>query len=57
MGSAIGEVILATNANLTLEEFFKGDDYPSGRPGLETLANAMDVGDPRQLRAPGLVLS
>jgi len=45
MGSAIGEVILATNANLTLEEFFKGDDY-RGRPGLETLANAMDVGDP-----------
>lgn len=45
MGLAIGEVVLATNANPTLEEFFNGDDY-RGRPGLETLANAMDVGDP-----------
>jgi threonine synthase len=45
MGLPIGEVVLATNANPTLEEFFSGQDY-RGRPGIETLANAMDVGDP-----------
>lgn len=45
MGLAIGEVILATNANPTLAEYFSGQDYQA-RPGIETLANAMDVGDP-----------
>jgi len=45
MGLPIGEVVLATNANRTLPDFFSGDDY-RGRPGLVTLANAMDVGDP-----------
>ncbi|MGY6589011.1 MAG: threonine synthase [Wenzhouxiangella sp.] len=45
MGLPIGEIVLATNANPTLAEFFAGDDY-RGRPGVETLANAMDVGDP-----------
>ncbi len=45
MGLPIGQVVLATNANRTLSEYFSGEDY-RGRPGLATLANAMDVGDP-----------
>ncbi|MEE4637705.1 MAG: threonine synthase [Wenzhouxiangella sp.] len=45
LGLPIGEVVLATNANRTLSEYFSGQDY-RGRPGLATLANAMDVGDP-----------
>ena len=45
MGLPIGEVVLATNANRTLPDYFSGQDY-RGRPGLATLANAMDVGDP-----------
>jgi threonine synthase len=45
MGLPIGDVVLATNANPTLEEYFSGQGY-KGRPGMETLANAMDVGDP-----------
>ncbi|TVS14051.1 MAG: threonine synthase [Wenzhouxiangella sp.] len=45
MGLPIGEVVLATNANRTLPDYFSGEDY-RGRPGLATLANAMDVGDP-----------
>ncbi|MEE4297100.1 MAG: threonine synthase [Wenzhouxiangella sp.] len=45
IGLPIGEVVLATNANRTLSEYFDGKDY-KGRPGLATLANAMDVGDP-----------
>jgi len=45
MGAAIGEILLATNANRTLPDFFSGLDY-RGRPGIATLANAMDVGDP-----------
>ncbi len=45
MGLPIGEVVLATNANRTLPDYFSGQEY-LGRPGLQTLANAMDVGDP-----------
>ncbi len=45
IGLPIGEIVLATNANRTLSEYFEGQDY-RGRPGLATLANAMDVGDP-----------
>ena len=45
MGLPIGTIHLATNANQTLSDYFSGDDY-EGRPGLKTLANAMDVGDP-----------
>ncbi len=45
MGLPIGTVSLATNANRTLPDYFSGKDY-AGRPGLKTLANAMDVGDP-----------
>jgi threonine synthase len=45
LGAPIGEIVLATNANRTLEEFFQGGGY-RGRPSVPTLANAMDVGDP-----------
>jgi len=45
MGLPIGKIVLATNANRTLPDFFSGQNY-QGRPGLATLANAMDVGDP-----------
>lgn len=44
-GFPIRRVYLATNANRTLPEYFAGAEY-QGRPGLTTLANAMDVGDP-----------
>lgn len=45
IGLPIGEVLLATNANAVLPDFFDGDDY---RPqaSVATLANAMDVGAP-----------
>jgi len=45
IGFPIRRVHLATNANRTLPEYFAGGEY-AGRPGLRTLANAMDVGDP-----------
>ena len=45
MGLPVGSVSLATNANRTLPDYFSGQEY-AGRPGLKTLANAMDVGDP-----------
>ncbi len=45
VGLPIGEIVLATNANATLTEFFDGDDYRP-RAGIATLANAMDIGAP-----------
>jgi len=45
LGAPIGDIVLATNANRTLVEFFEGGAY-RGRPSVPTLANAMDVGDP-----------
>jgi threonine synthase len=45
MGLPIGEIVLATNANPTLSEFFDGTPY-RGRDAIPTLANAMDVGAP-----------
>ena len=45
LGAPIGDIVLATNANRTLAEFFEGGAY-QGRPSVPTLANAMDVGDP-----------
>lgn len=41
----IGEIVLATNANLTLHDFFARGDY-APRASVATLANAMDVGNP-----------
>lgn len=45
MGLPIGRIVLASNANAVLPEFFAGADY-TPRPGIATLANAMDVGAP-----------
>jgi threonine synthase len=44
-GLPIGRIALATNANLTLHDFFAGAGY-APRPSVATLANAMDVGAP-----------
>jgi len=45
LGAPIREIVLATNANRTLAEFFQSGIYRA-RPSVATLANAMDVGDP-----------
>ena len=44
-GLPIGDIVLATNANRVLPEFFAGGDY-APRASVATLANAMDVGTP-----------
>jgi threonine synthase len=44
-GLPIGDVVLATNHNRVLPEFFAGGDYVP-RTSVATLANAMDVGAP-----------
>ena len=45
MGLPIGQLVLASNANTVLPDFFAGGDYHP-KPSLATLANAMDVGAP-----------
>src|SRR5262249_60693638 len=45
LGAPIGEIVLATNANRVLPDYFATGAYRP-RPSLTTLANAMDVGDP-----------
>ena len=45
MGLPIGQLVLASNANTVLPDFFAGGDY-TPKPSLTTLANAMDVGAP-----------
>ena len=45
LGLPIGRIALATNANLTLHDFFAGTGY-APRASIATLANAMDVGAP-----------
>jgi len=47
-GLPIGDVLLATNANDVIREFFESGEYRP-RPGRATLANAMDVGEPGNL--------
>lgn len=44
-GVPVGRIVLATNANRVLPEYFAGDDY-TPRASVATLANAMDVGAP-----------
>ncbi len=44
-GLPIDEIVLATNANRTLADFFGGSAY-APRASIATLANAMDVGAP-----------
>ena len=45
MGVPVGPVVLATNANRTLKEWHESDSYRP-RASIQTLANAMDVGNP-----------
>ena len=45
LGVPLGRIVLATNANRVLPEFFAGADY-TPRASVATLANAMDVGAP-----------
>lgn len=45
LGVPLGQIVLATNANAVLPDFFAGGDYRPG-PSMATLANAMDVGAP-----------
>lgn len=47
-GAPIGDIVLATNANTVLSDFFKSEEY-SPRESVSTLANAMDVGAPSNL--------
>ena len=44
-GLPVGDIVLATNANRVLPEFFAGGEY-APRASVTTLANAMDVGAP-----------
>lgn len=48
LGFPIGEVVLATNANPTLQQYYDTGEY-SGRASIATLANAMDVGAPSNM--------
>jgi threonine synthase len=48
VGLPIGDVILATNANLTVTDFMRTGDWQP-RPSVATLASAMDVGNPSNM--------
>ncbi|TAA38478.1 threonine synthase [Pseudoxanthomonas winnipegensis] len=45
MGVPIGRIVLATNANHVLPDYFDGGEY-APQPSVATIANAMDVGAP-----------
>ena len=48
MGLPIGPIVLATNANRIIQDYFESLQW-SPRPSLQTLASAMDVGDPSNM--------
>ena len=48
MGAPIGDIVMAVNANRTIPDFLESGDYRP-RPGIQTIANAMDVGAPSNL--------
>ena len=48
MGLPIGPIILATNANRTIADYFETLEWLP-RASLQTLASAMDVGDPSNM--------
>lgn len=48
MGLPIGPIVLATNANRTISDYFETLQWMP-RPSLQTLASAMDVGDPSNM--------
>lgn len=55
MGLPIGSIVLATNANRTIPDYFETLQW-SPRSSVQTLASAMDVGDPSNMeRLRGLL--
>lgn len=48
MGLPIGDIVLATNENRTIPDYF-GSGVWQPRPSVATLASAMDVGDPSNM--------
>jgi threonine synthase len=48
MGAPIGDIVMAVNANRTIPDFLDSGEYRP-RPGIKTIANAMDVGAPSNL--------
>jgi threonine synthase len=48
MGLPIGEIVLASNANVTVPEFLRSGEWRP-RPSVATLASAMDVGNPSNM--------
>jgi threonine synthase len=55
MGLPIGPIVLATNANRTIPDFFETLEWVP-RASVQTLASAMDVGDPSNMeRLRGLL--
>ena len=48
MGLPIGDIVLATNANRLISDFLAGQDWLP-RASLQTLATAMDVGNPSNM--------
>ena len=55
MGLPIGPIMLATNANRTIPDYFDSLQWLP-RPSVQTLASAMDVGDPSNMeRLRGLL--
>jgi threonine synthase len=48
MGSPIGGIVLAHNANRTVPDYFETGRWQP-RPSIATIANAMDVGDPSNM--------
>jgi threonine synthase len=47
-GLPIGDVVLATNANTTVNDYLRSGDYQA-RQSVATIANAMDVGNPSNM--------
>ncbi len=45
LGVPLGRIVLATNTNRVLPDYFAGNDY-APQPSVATIANAMDVGAP-----------
>lgn len=48
IGVPIGEIVLATNANLTVTDFLRSGEWEP-RASVPTLASAMDVGNPSNM--------
>jgi threonine synthase len=48
VGMPIGEIVLATNANLAITEYLRTGEW-APRASVATLANAMDVGNPSNM--------